>query len=78
MKKLDFIQDLREIMDLEDDTELAKDTNLQNLEEFDSLTLLSLIAFVDEHFQMTLSQTQLVSITTVHSLMEMIGLQYFE
>lgn len=76
MKKTKFLQLLRDTLESED-IELIEDTNLTDLDEYDSLAILNLIAFVDKHFQMQLSKNQLRSISTVKSLMDIIGLERF-
>ena len=76
MEKDKFLQLLRETLEIENE-ELAEDTNLSALDEFDSLAVLNLIAFIDEHFQMRLTENQLKSISTVKSLMKVIGSERF-
>jgi len=72
-----LIEELKEIFELED-VELTEATNLKDLEEYDSLSVLSIIAMIDENFGKRLSSKDLQSITTVKSLMELIGMDSFE
>jgi acyl carrier protein len=76
MGKKEFIEELVEILEIEDG-DINEETNLKELQEYDSLAVLSIIAFVDENFSKTLVTEQLNSITTVKSLMELIGLEHF-
>jgi acyl carrier protein len=76
MKKSEFLEQLEEELEL--DEELSVDTNLKDLEEYDSLSVLSIISFVDENFGKKLTADQLNNITTVKSLMELIGMDNFE
>lgn len=77
MKVDEFIEKLTEILELQD-VELGEETNLRDLEEYDSLAVLSIIAMVDENFGRKLSGQNFQSITTVRSLMKLIGDEYFE
>ncbi len=77
MKVDEFIEKLKEILELQD-VELGEETNLRDLEEYDSLAVLSIIAMVDENFGRKLSGQNFQSITTVRSLMKLIGDEYFE
>lgn len=53
-------------------------TNLKELEEYDSLSVLSIIAMIDEKFGKKIPGQNFQSITTVKSLMELIGIENFE
>jgi len=77
MKVDEFIEKLKEILELQD-VELGEETNLRDLEQYDSLAVLSIIAMVDENFGRKLSGQNFQSITTVRSLMKLIGDEYFE
>jgi len=77
MKREEFLQELMEILELED-SKIDIKTNIKDLDEFDSLSLLSIIAFIDEKFGKVFTSDQLASITTVESLMELIGFEHFE
>ncbi|MBP6933246.1 MAG: acyl carrier protein [Candidatus Methanofastidiosum sp.] len=77
MKVSEFIEKLKETLELEDE-ELNEDTNLKDLEEYDSLSVLSIIAMIDENFGKQLSAQQFSDVTTVKSLIEKIGVENFE
>ena len=77
MKINEFIEELKETLELED-VELNEDTNLKELEEYDSLAVLSIIAMIDENFEKQLSAQQFADVTTVKSLIEKIGKDCFE
>lgn len=77
MKVSEFLEELKDRLELED-VELNEDTNLKDLEEYDSLSVLSIIAMIDENFEKKLSAQDFQSITTVKSLMELIGMDSFE
>ena len=77
MKIDDFLNELKETLEIED-VELNEETNLKELEEYDSLSVLSIIAMIDENFGKRISGQDFQSITTVGSLMELIGMENFE
>jgi len=77
MKIANFLNELKETLEI-DDVELDEETNLKELEEYDSLSVLSIIAMIDENFGKRISGQDFQSITTVGSLMELIGMENFE
>ena len=76
MKTQEFIEKLKEALEFENVT-LTIDTNLKNVEGYDSMAIMSIIAFADEHFSKKLTAQQLASITTIRSLKELIGSDRF-
>lgn len=75
MKIEDFFLRLQE--DLELEIEVNEDTNLKNLDEWDSMAAMVLIGLVNEGFSITLNSDDLENITTVNSLINRIGLDKF-
>jgi len=79
MKTEDFINELEEALEIEnEDQEITLKTNLKELEEYDSLSVLSIIAMIDKNFGKQIPSSDFVKITTVSSLMELIGKEYFD
>ncbi len=78
MQKQKFISQLREVMELDDDVVLTEDTDLRSLKAFDSLAILSIIALIDEHFDKRLVAKQFQAVTTVNSLISVIGDEHFK
>ena len=77
MHKNEFIRKLAEIMEV-DYQEIDVTTNLKELEEYDSLALIAIIAFLDENFAITIPADKLSAVTNVNTLMELIGLEKFK
>lgn len=77
MKKEFFLNELADVLEVED-IELTEETNLKEVEEYDSLAVMSLVAFIDENFNKKLSAEEFIDVTTVRSLMELIGLENFK
>lgn len=76
MKTSVFLEKLQE--DLEEDQTLTLDTNLKELESYDSISLLSVIAFVDENFNKKIDTKQFKDIEKVSDLVDIIGKENFE
>ncbi|MCB5234429.1 MAG: acyl carrier protein [Candidatus Cloacimonetes bacterium] len=71
----DFLTELAELIEIED--ELSLDSNLKDYEEFDSMAIMSLVAFVHKNFGKQYNARQLNQIDTVESLVELIGKESF-
>jgi len=78
MEKDRFIELLKETLEIDESIQLNENTVLTEIEEYDSLSTLGIIALIDEHFGKKLSGEDLQNITTVKSLMEMIGEDQFK
>ncbi|RKY75397.1 acyl carrier protein [candidate division KSB1 bacterium] len=78
MEKKHFIELLKETLEIDESVQIDENTMLTDLEEYDSLSTLGIIALIDEHFGKKLSGEDLQNITTVKSLMEMIGEDQFK
>jgi len=79
MTKHDFLEHLKELLEAED-IDLSEDTELKNstLFEFDSITVMTLVALIHEKFNKKFSAKQINSVTTIQSLIDLIGLDNFE
>ncbi len=77
MKKENLIEMLKEIMELED-IELDENTVLTEMLEFNSLAIMGIIALIDENFDMLIEADEFEKISSVKSLMELIGMDKFE
>jgi len=77
MKKNEFVDQLSEYCEFENEN-FTLDTPFKTIEEYDSLAVMSIIAFVDENFQMSLTGVQLREITDFKSLIALIGVDKFE
>jgi len=78
IKKEEFINDLKDALEIEDDIDIKIDTNLKGLEEYDSLSVLVIVAMVDKKFKKQISSSDFENITTIGNLIELIGIDYFE
>ena len=75
----EFIDELKDALEIEDeDQEITLETNLKDLEEYDSLSVLSIIAMIDKNFGKQIPSSDFSQVTTVSSLIESIGKEHFE
>jgi acyl carrier protein len=77
MNKTEFVEQLSEYCEFENKN-FTLDTPFKSIEEFDSLAVMSIIAFVDEKFKMKLTATQLQGLNDFKTLIEYIGKEKFE
>ena len=75
MKKSEFMDELKEIFEV--DT-LSESQKLSELKEFDSLAIMSIAALVRTHFNVSISGRAVKDAGTVGDLMDMIGSEKFE
>jgi acyl carrier protein len=78
MKRELFFTELLNALEIKSVPSLSETTSIKSLEEYDSMMILGIIAFVDMNFNKTLTAVQLNEISDIHSLMELIGLENFE
>ncbi len=71
----EFLRQLAKLFDIDD--ELTLDSNLKQYDEFDSMAIMSLVAFIHKNFGKQFSARQLNQIETVNSLIELIGKDNF-
>lgn len=76
MKKIEFIQAIKNELEIESD--LTETTNLSELEEWDSLSWMVLNAYVSNTFEVSLTAEDYKRITTVESVVEIIGYEKFD
>lgn len=72
MELNDFIQNFADQFDDTDAEEFKADTNLRELEEWSSLNALSIIAMVDEEYDVTLKGDDVKNVNTIEDLFNLI------
>ena len=78
MKTEDFINKLKEALEIEDeDQEITVKTYFKDLEGYDSLSVLSIIAMIDKNFSKQVLALDLAKVITVGNLIELIGKEHF-
>lgn len=76
MKITDFIESFVEELEIEE-SEVTTDTNIKDLDEWDSMGAMILIGFVSNNFQITLNADDIASLSTIQSLIDKIGADKF-
>ncbi|UCX05360.1 acyl carrier protein [Shewanella sp. HL-SH8] len=71
MNRQEFLNNLEEILELDDNT-LKGDEVLMELEQWDSLAFLSVIAMADENFDIIIQGDKLEEINTVADLIALV------
>ena len=77
MTSTDFLRELAGSLEIAE-KRLDETTDLTALDEYDSLSVLAIIALIDESFGISLTGPQLAQFTTVGSLMDLIGRERFD
>ncbi len=76
MNKVEFLNGLEEIMEL-DENSLAGTENLKDLEVWDSLAVLGFIAMIDNNFGLTLDVKKIMDCVSVEDLISLVS-KYLE
>ena len=76
MKKSDFLEGITKVFDIEG-TEITEAANIKEFEEYDSLSLISLMAFIYQNFNRRLTAKEIYAVTTIENLMDLIGKDNF-
>lgn len=77
MKKAELKNKIADILEI-DSSEVKDAFDFSLREEFDSLAVLGLIAFFSESFGKKFSTAELRGLTTLKSLMDLVGAENFE
>lgn len=78
IKKEEFINNLKDVLEIEEDKTITAETNLKDLEEYDSLSTLVIVAMVEKKYGKQIFAADFVNVTTINSLMNLIGKEIFE
>jgi acyl carrier protein len=77
MKKKEFIKELSDYCEFENKG-FTLDTKFKSIEGYDSLSIMSIIAFVDEKFGKRITAIQLREMKDFGTLIKLIGVENFE
>ena len=77
METKKFLILLQETLELKD-KKITIETNIQDLDEWDSMTALLLISLVSSEFDVELDADDLLDLTSIQSLIERIGIEKFQ
>lgn len=68
----EFTQQFVEVFDDAEGLNLTPDTYFKELDEYSSLTVLSIIAFADEHFNVVITGKEIRDTETIQDLFDLI------
>jgi acyl carrier protein len=71
MKKLELLEEIKEV--LQRDEEISLDMKLEDIEEWDSLALISIISLYDQLFEILITFEKLKKCETVDDLAELVS-----
>ena len=72
MNRAEFLEEMTDVLQTEED--LTFDTVLADLEEWDSLSIMSTMAFLDKNFGVKTGMTDYKSMTTIEDIAKKAGL----
>lgn len=75
MTKDNFLLKLEDELEL--DTKLTLETNIKDIEEWDSMTAMVLIGILSNEFGISLKLEEIESLTTINSIIERVGVGHF-
>lgn len=75
MKDKNFIENFRMILDEPDSTSISYETKFKELDEWDSLTRLSLIAMVDQKYNVKISSDDIKKVNNLQELENLIKIK---
>lgn len=73
MEIKNFIENLSDVLDETDVMDLTQTTVLRDLDEWSSLTALSIIAMLDEEYDVTIKNDDLQKIVTIEDLFNLVA-----
>lgn len=72
MNRTEFLEEMQDVLQMED--ELSFDMNLQDIDEWDSLSMMATMAFLNKEFNVKLGFSDLKSFKTVEDIAQKAGI----
>lgn len=72
MKRTEFLEKMQDVLQMED--ELTFDTVLEDLDEWDSLAMMAVTAFLDKNFNLKLTFNDFKNFKTVEDIAKKVGI----
>ena len=73
MEIKEFIEKFAEVIEVENVDALTAETEIRNLDEWSSLSVMLLIAFFDEEFEKEIGGTDIKKCDTIQDLFNLVG-----
>jgi acyl carrier protein len=77
MTKTDFLNILAEDLEISSVT-LTPETRIEEIEEWDSLSAMTTLSIIDEHFGLDFNISQMNNLTSMNDILKIIGDDRFE
>lgn len=77
MKKNEFIKQLAEFCEF-DSAQISVDTELRSIDGYDSLAIMSMIAFLHKNYNIKITSKQISELTDFNSLIDLLGSDNFD
>ena len=74
MNREEFLEKIKDILQYECEEELTFNTNLLDLNEWDSISIISTVAFLDSNFDKKVTVQDLQNIDTIEDIAKLAGL----
>lgn len=74
MNRNDFLAKIRDILQYENEEELTYNTNLLDIDEWDSIAIISVVAFLDSEFNKKITVGELQNVKTIEDLADIAGI----
>ena len=74
MNRDEFLTNIVDILQIEDEENLSFETNLIDLEEWDSISVISTVAFLDSKFGKKVTVTDLQDAKTIEDIAKLAGI----
>ena len=74
MNRDEFLEKIKDILQYEHDEELTYNTNLLDVEEWDSISIISVVAFLDSEFKKKITVNELKDVKTIEEIAQLAGI----
>ena len=74
MNREEFLEKIKEILSCDSGEILSFDSNLIDIEEWDSISIISTVAFLDSNFNKKVTVSDLQNIDTIEDLAKIAGI----
>lgn len=74
MNRVEFLEQIKELLEYESQEDLTFSTRLTDLDEWDSISIISVVAFLNNEFGQKVSVAELQNIETVEDIAKLVGI----
>ena len=74
MNRNEFLEEMKNILQYENEEALTYDTNLMDVDEWDSISIISVVAFLDSQFGKKVTVADLQNVDTIDDIAKIAGI----